>query len=82
MIIFINEFKYITENIANEFTLQITHLTNLKCSVCNKREFPTIANLESHKLYLGFVQRNSCSQLFVPLLQSEQVKSTLYCEQP
>lgn len=81
MILFVNEFKNITENTVNEFTLWITHLTNLKCSICNKREFPTIANLESHKLHLGFVQRNRCSQLFVPFLQPEQVNTTLYCKQ-
>lgn len=58
MILFINEFKNTTENKVNEFiyTRQITHLTDLKCSVCNKRELP-ITNLESYKLRLGFVQK-------------------------
>lgn len=57
MILFINEFKNITENKVNEFSLWVTHLTNLKCSGCNKGEFPTTTNLESYKLHLGFVQK-------------------------
>lgn len=57
MILFINEFKNITENTVNEFSLWVTHLTNLKCSVCNKGEFHTTTNLESYKLHLGFVQK-------------------------
>lgn len=57
MILFINEFKNITENTVNEFSLCVTHLTNLKCSVCNKGECPTTTNLESYKLHLEFVQK-------------------------
>lgn len=81
MILFLNELKIVPGNTVNESTPWLTRLKDLNHSVCNKTELPTAANLDSHKLHLGFVQRNSWSQFFVLLLQPEYVNKTAqYCK--